>query len=536
MSKRAAKSRTITRASRGAGKIGALGTNTTSHIAADVTDPTMARWLPMRGSADADYLGEQDVIVGRARDLARNNGIASGAQQTYKDNIVGSQLRLSSKPHWYLLGKNAEWAESFGKQVESQFETYANTTECDAGRQMTLLGLTVQALGGWMLNGEAVALPQYIERPGELWATKLQLIESDRLSTPPEMIGRSDVRNGILIDEFGAPVRYWFRTTHPGDQFFFPSYSNAAALTGKWIGVDAFMPNGLRRVIHLHDKERTGQSRGKPIVTAVMREFKMVGHYQTTELQATIANSLIAAFLESNLDPESSAALFGSDPKAKWDESLGGYNAALKSAAVIPLPAGAKVSAFTPSRPNSAFGPFMEAALRHIAAGLNIPYELLLKDFSKTNYSSARAALLEAWRFFNSRRRWIKDYWLTPILELWMDEAAARNRVPLTQAEYLANRYAYTRCRWVFAGRGWVDPLKEAQSAGERLGLNISTLEDECAEQGLDWEEVLDQRAREQKRMADLGLPPSKTSAPAAATDTPPEPIPGAPAQQQEVA
>jgi capsid protein len=34
----------------------------------------------------------------------------------------------------------------------------------------------------------------------------------------------------------------------------------------------------------------------------------------------------------------------------------------------------------------------------------------------------------------------------------------------------------------------------------------LSTLEEECASQGLDWEEVLEQRAREQAKMKELGL------------------------------
>ena len=38
------------------------------------------------------------------------------------------------------------------------------------------------------------------------------------------------------------------------------------------------------------------------------------------------------------------------------------------------------------------------------------------------------------------------------------------------------------------------------------MDTGISTLEDECAEQGKDWEETLEQRARERDRMAKLGL------------------------------
>jgi len=49
----------------------------------------------------------------------------------------------------------------------------------------------------------------------------------------------------------------------------------------------------------------------------------------------------------------------------------------------------------------------------------------------------------------------------------------------------------------------------------------LSTLEMECAEQGLDWEDVLEQQARERSRRQKLGLPePGAT----ASTAPPPEP------------
>ena len=73
-------------------------------------------------------------------------------------------------------------------------------------------------------------------------------------------------------------------------------------------------------------------------------------------------------------------------------------------------------------------------------------------------------------------------------------------------ADFYTNRFAYTRAKWIGPGRGWIDPVKEAQAAQIRMDAGISTLEDECAEQGLDWEEVLEQRARERSRMEELGL------------------------------
>ena len=66
---------------------------------------------------------------------------------------------------------------------------------------------------------------------------------------------------------------------------------------------------------------------------------------------------------------------------------------------------------------------FVETVLRHIGTAVGLPYEPLLKDFSKTNYSSARAALLEAWRFFRGRRHWLATNWASPVYELWLEEA-----------------------------------------------------------------------------------------------------------------
>ena len=48
--------------------------------------------------------------------------------------------------------------------------------------------------------------------------------------------------------------------------------------------------------------------------------------------------------------------------------------------------------------------------------------------------------------------------------------------------------------------------MKEATGAQIRLDTNISTLEEECAQQGLFWRDVLDQRAAEKKYASDIGL------------------------------
>jgi lambda family phage portal protein len=479
----------------------------TAHDAASITDARTATWIPSPGSADADLLPELSRIVPRARDLARNSGIAGGFIRTSQDNIIGHQLRLNANPDYALLGRDKGWAREWSKATEAEFRTWAETTECDAGRQHTLWGHARLAVASAMTSGDHITLPLWLPRPDSRWATRLQSIESDRMSTPPQQQADPMVRNGKRVDQYGAPVTYYLQKNHPGDVYGLTTQFNR----DEWEAVPAFTPWGRRRVIHLFDQERPGQSRGAPIFTKVLREFKVSSEYVGNEVHASAANAMIAAFLESDLDPATASELFGSDlsqqDESYWKSVGDKWNRKkMESGLVMQLPLGAKLSGFNPNRPNVAFGPFLEYVSRYIGAGLNIPYELLMKDFSKTNYSSARAALLEAWRYFLSYRRTFTDQYLSAVYALWMEEAVNTGRVEAP--DFYANTYAYLRARWTFAGRGWVDPVKEAQAAKLRLETGLSTLEAECAEQGQDWEEVAEQRAVESDYyVTTLGLP-----------------------------
>ncbi|WP_412059066.1 hypothetical protein [Bartonella sp. DGB2] len=82
----------------------------------------------------------------------------------------------------------------------------------------------------------------------------------------------------------------------------------------------------------------------------------------------------------------------------------------------------------------------------------------------------------------------------------------AVNKGQIEASDFYENKAAWLRSKWIGPGRGWVDPVKEAKAAQMRMQIGLSTLEEECAAQGLDWEEVLEQLTREKAKIMEYDL------------------------------
>lgn len=231
--------------------------------------------------------------------------------------------------------------------------------------------------------------------------------------------------------------------------------------------------------------------------------------------EAAVLNAVMAAFVESPFDHDQFASALGGGEElsAYQQQRLDYYQAApinvggAKIAFTFP---GEKVTLTKPSHPNSVFEAFERASLRNIASAMGMTYEQLSMDWGQVNYSSARAALLEVWRGFTARKEHFDQAFMAPIYAAWLEEAIDRGIITLPNGapDFAEAKAAYCSAKWIGPGRGWVDPHKEATAASERLAANLSTLERECAEQGEDYLETIQQRARERKEMMALGLDP----------------------------
>jgi lambda family phage portal protein len=500
---------------------GRYGTRDTPFSGASWIRKQLSNWFPIRASADAELLNDQDMLVSRSRDLDRNTGITAGAFQTTTDNVIGVGLRLSCWPDYRALGQTPEWAETWGRGVESLWKTFADTPAVDVANKLTFTGLTTLVFRSVLQNGEALALPLWMARPDvSQFRTCVQLVDTDRLSNPGNMTPTMLLRGGVEMDDYGRPLAYHIRKISNWPAMFFPALGG---LGGEWEKIPAQTAWGRKRVLHIYPSDRVDQTRGKPLLAPVIEQFRMLDSYQRAELQSAVVNALVAGIIETPLDPATLSEMVGGDPNA-YLAAKQEYRIQLEGGTFIPLYPGDKMTPFSPDRPAPQFAAFSEFVLRQIGVVMGLPYEQLMKDYSKTNYSSARAALLESWRYFTTRRAWLTTYWAQPVYDLWFEEAV--NAGLIDAPDFYNLRAFYTRARWIGPGRGWIDPVKEAEAAQIRMASGISTLEAECAEQGLDWNDVVDQRQIEKQRLQEAGLwvappPPKPTGSPAIPEETP---------------
>lgn len=509
----------------------------TYHSGADRTSRELASWNPGRASADAELLPELNTLQARTQDIIRNHGITSGAVQVHLDNIIGSGLRLSAKPDWRALGvTDREAAAEWERTTESQFRQWADDVDCycDASRRLKFAGLLSQSYRSYLTAFEALATVEWLPNRGGAYATAIQTIDPMRLENP---WGRSDsdrLRAGVELDAMGAPVAYWIVSSLVSDV-------NMGSMARTWKRVPRETPWGRQQVLHVYDVDRAGQSRGKNGIVSVLAKLKMLEKFEQATLQAAILNAMYAAVIQSSLDWSAVSSAIGgnadTDPTLNYLEQIKTFhqdgNIRYDGIRVPHLYPGEEFKLLTPQHPSAAFAQFEEATLRHIAAGLNLTYEQLSRDYSKTNYSSARAAMLESWKFFGNKRTFVAGRFATLVYSAWLEEAFDRGDVtaPAGAPDFLDAKTAWTRSQWIGPGRGHIDPQKEMAAIETKIKLGLTTLEKEAAEQGDDWEELMEQRAqealRQQKIEEEYGVSLSSAGGATAApttTDTPNDP------------
>jgi lambda family phage portal protein len=208
----------------------------------------------------------------------------------------------------------------------------------------------------------------------------------------------------------------------------------------------------------------------------------------------------------------------GADNSLNWYLSnLANYvqdsrNISLDGVKIPHLFPGTKLNLQPAGQPGGVGSEYEVSLQRHIAAGLGLSYEEFSRDFSKTNYSSAQASMAVSRRFMATRKKVVADRTAETIYRLVVEEMIANGDLPLPPRKTRAWFYeplvkdALCRATWIGAGRGQIDERKETEAAILRMESGLTTLEMECARLGIDFRDVIEQRAREKRMLQEKGL------------------------------
>ncbi len=493
-----------------------------SEAGASLTRRALKGFIPNSGSAKEDIDRNNYTLRQRGRMLYMASPVATSAINTNRTKVVGFGLTLKSSVKREILGLSPEAVQAWQQKTEAEFNMWASKKQnCDALGINNFEGMQQLALKAWLMSGDVFALIKRYEKTSDApYSLRIHLIEADRVSTPtdsavflpfPRFVEGENkatgnrIFDGVEVGKNGEIVAYHIRKNHSG----MPSLDK-----GEWVRVEAYgAKTGMPNILQIMESERPEQYRGITYLAQVIEPLLQLRRYTESELMAALVQSFFTAWIKTRTDPaeipmnETGAGdIVGIPGEEPEDISYSENEYEMGPGTVTHLEEGEDIVFGSPNIPTAGFESFVKTISRLVGSALEIPYEVLLKEFN-SSYSASRAALLEAWEAFKMRRQWFVDDFCQPVYELWLAEAVALGRVkapgffddPMIRA-------AWSEARWIGPVQGQIDPTREAKAAIMLVDRGFKTHEQVTRELGGGaWENNAEQLQRENELLRAAG-------------------------------
>lgn len=495
-----------------------------SEAGASISRRALRGFKPNSGAPKEDIDMNNYTLRQRARMLYMASPVATSAINTNRTKVIGTGLTFKSAIDREVLGLSPDSAKEWQRKTESEFRLWSSKKQnCDAIGMNTFDGLQQLSLKSWLMSGDVIVLvKRYDPTPFNPYSLRLHIIEADRISTPAEFRGGyagatanegkvpdgklgagHKIYDGVEVDDNGMVVAYYICNSYP--------FQITSELQ-KWVRVEAYgKETGLPNILHIMDSERPDQYRGVPYLAQVIEPLLQLRRYTESELMAALVQSFFTAWITTETNPAEIpfnevgegdiADVPGTNPSSD-DDSDNENEYEMGPGTVTHLAENEKVTFGNPNIPTAGFETFVKTICRLVGAALEIPYDVLIKEFN-ASYSASRGALLEAWEAFKMRRHWFVEDFCQPVYEMWLAEAVALGRIkaPGFFSDPLI-RSAWCGARWIGPVQGQLDPLKEAKAAIMLTNDGVKTHEQITRELGGgDWEANVEQLQRENEML-----------------------------------
>lgn len=494
-----------------------------SDSGASHTKRSMKGWTGVSGSPAEDIDYNNATLRQRGRLLYMSSPLAAAPINTARTKVVGSGLRMRAGIQPEILGMSPEAAQKWNKRTEAEFRLWADKKEnCDALGINNLYQMEQLVMLQWFMSGDVFCLIQRDDpTPTNPYTLRLHLIEADRVSTPNK-IGTSYVRittakadngnyiyDGVEVDGKGKVVAYHVCSCYPNE------YTTKEK---KWERIEAYgRKTGMPNILHVRSAERCEQYRGVTMLAPVIELLQQQKRFTESQLMAALIQSFLTAWIESDAPEtgmpfnETGPGEYGAEEEQK-EVSRDPNEYEIGPGTVNILRPGEKVVLGNPQVPTEGFDIFIKNLAMQLGAALEIPADVLLKEFD-SSYSAARGALEEAWEVMKMYRSWFIVDFCQPVYEIWLAEAVAIGRIkapgffgdPLVRA-------AWSHARWDGPSQTHLDPVKEAKANEMIVANGWKTHEQVTRESyGGDWNENMQKLAQEAELLRQVYPQPQQT-------------------------
>jgi lambda family phage portal protein len=441
-----------------------------------------------------------DNIVGLREQIRRfelENGNVSGAFRRIKKNVVGHGIRLNAE----IIG-DASGTKSIPKISEEQAETANHLAEKyfnkvwnrEADKRLILpfygadgiQGIVEHAL---LRDNEVLVIGRTSSRVDRLIPYCLEVLEADRLQTPPGERNNPEVENGIHFDLEGAPKSYFVLREHPGNTL-------SGLRDDDFEEIPAYNDNGTKKVMFLFNPIRPEQTRAFSLMASALKDIQDADRYMEAEKLAALEDAcMFGTVTTEDMDG------WDTDNVSSDRDDYDRIHEFAPNEIKYLLP-GEKLDVHRPTRPGTQFDKFIDQIWRGPANSLDVPPEVFLQKWNGMNYSNARTVLLQFYATCRERQRFLINNLCIPVYENVFRWFVSKGLV--SAPSFYTRKYDWLEHSWIAPGWQWVDPKKEADGKAVEVNLGTENVTDIILSQGEDPRNKLERRAREKRWIKDL--------------------------------
>lgn len=424
----------------------------------------------------------------RARHQTINDPYMAKFSKLCRNNIVGHKgITLQAKVKSQRGGK---LNTKLNVALETGWKGWGNKLYCTKDRRFGLVSLQQFLASQMPADGEFFI--QRVFDKANPYGFSVRIIDPDQLDisySVERLTNGNMVVMGVELDSELAPVAYWFFDRNPYE---------ISSLTRTRIRVPA------SEVIHYFVPQFPGQVRGYGWAVPSMYRLNMLSGYEDAEVTAARAGASKMGFY---VRENGSTEYVGEDK----DPESGDFLEEAEPGVMDVLPQGYKFQSYDPQHPTQAYQAFMKTALRGVASGWGVSYSSLASDLEGANYSSMRVGRLdecEEWKFCQSH---FIENCIETLFRWWLEASVLKGAIDITgyTQEQICASMVWTGRRWP-----WVDPQKDITAAVLGIANKLQTYSGVLAEQGMDFEETVDQIAYEMDYMTKKGVQPNAVLGP----------------------